>query len=197
MHIDPAIEPQVKSILKQHLLSCYVYHNYQHAEYVREKAREIGKHENLGSKDLFLLDIAAMWHDVGYITGPKDHEEHGCQLVRKHLPRYGFNAADIEIICGMIMATKVPQQAHTLAEAVLADADMSYLATDEAENTARKLYEERLAADPTLTEKLWDEQQIRFIESHHFLTHYGKTVLEPQKAVYVDQLKEKLKNKVY
>jgi uncharacterized protein len=197
MHIDPAIEPQVKSILNQHLLSCYVYHNYQHAEYVRKKAREIARHENLGSKEMFLLDIAAMWHDVGYITGPRDHEAHGCQLVRKHLPRYGFNDIDIELICGMIMATKVPQEAHTLSEAILADADMSYLATEHAEELARKLYAERLSADPALTEKQWDKQQIEFIEAHHFLTDYGKTVLEPRKAIYVAQLKEKLRNKIY
>ena len=75
-------------------------------------------------KDLSLLKTAALWHDVGFINKNIGHEEEGCVFVKKYLPDYGYTNSEIEIICGLIMATKIPQSPNTKLEQIIADANM-------------------------------------------------------------------------
>jgi HD superfamily phosphodiesterase len=54
-----------------------VAHHFNHADQVRNEAVSIGLKEGLDSNDLFLLEIAALWHDVGldYVKDRKDHPQ--------------------------------------------------------------------------------------------------------------------------
>ncbi|MEZ5029234.1 MAG: hypothetical protein R2765_10685 [Ferruginibacter sp.] len=52
-----------------------------------------------------LLKTAALWHDTYYINIYKGHEEES-KLSCNYLPGYGYRDSEIDLICGMIMATK-------------------------------------------------------------------------------------------
>src|ERR1043165_8934180 len=91
----------VGDLLQDNIPPCYHYHNYDHTLYVQEIAIEIGRHENCTDKEIELLSAAALWHDTGYITTYKNHEEESCELAKKYLPEYGFTPGEIERICGM------------------------------------------------------------------------------------------------
>src|SRR5436309_16127441 len=56
-----------------------------------------------------------------------DHERASAQIAAAILPNYGYTPAHIQAICGMIMATKLPQAPHTLLEQIVADADLDVL----------------------------------------------------------------------
>ena len=127
MQNKQSMQDFVISLLKANLSEFYYYHNYEHTLYVIEKVVEIGLYEKCTNEELELVTIAAMWHDTGYIETYKDHEEESCKLARHYLPGYGVPAADIAKICGMIMATEIPQMPKTKLEEILADADLEYL----------------------------------------------------------------------
>jgi uncharacterized protein len=178
----------VISLLKNNLLESYYYHNFEHTLYVFEKVEEIGRQEACTEEELELLGVAALWHDTGYIKTYKNHEEESCLLARQYLPEYGYSATDIDLICGMIMATKIPQLPKTKLEEILADADLEYLGSEFFEAKAESLFYEIHSLNPSLTLAKWNEMQISFIQKHLYFTRYCKENKEPVKKNYLDKL---------
>ncbi len=188
MQSDHRMREFVIALLKKELPPSYYFHDYEHTLYVVDKTIEIAKHEHCSEKEIELLGVAALWHDVGYIHVYKGHEEEGCRLVKKYLPDYGYSKEDIVIICGMIMATKIPQSPKTRLEEIIADADIEYLGAPQPAETAYKLFRELNALDPSLTEKKWNKTQISFLQQHRFFTNFCRTHREAAKAAYLKEL---------
>ena len=178
-------------LLKSKVPKEYRYHNYHHTEYIIEKVFEIGKEEGCNEDELRLLSLAALWHDVGYINTYTGHEEEGCKMVRKYFPAFGVEGPDIEKVCGMIMATRVPQQPHNKLEEIIADADLEYLGTSNAEKLAQNLYDELKFRYPDLSFDEWIRTQVSFIGNHHYFTTYCIQYREPLKQRYLAELMEK------
>lgn len=180
----------IVNLLKYHLPINYEFHNYKHTLYVQEKAIQIGKYENCNEQELELLSIAALWHDIGYINTYDNHEEESCRLAQKYLPKYGVSDLNINKICGMIGATKIPQLPQNNLEAILADADLEYLGTDQAEKIADGLFLERAHLNPLLSKKEWNKVQIAFLKEHHYFTNFCIENKENIKAEYLAALME-------
>ena len=138
-----------------------------------------------------LLTTAALWHDTGYIHTYKGHEGESCLLARQYLPGYGFTAEDINKICGMIMATKIPQSPQNKLEEIIADADLEYLGTSNAAVLANHLFRELNAIDPLLTEADWNRTEIDFLTAHKYFTGYCKANKEHIKQSYLQSLLSK------
>lgn len=97
-----------------------------------KQAVDIAKHEGIeDNNDLLLLKISALYHDVGFLTIYTGHEEISCEVVSHELYDFGFSKEQVDIICGMIRATKVPQQPQTKLEEIICDADLDYLGRDD------------------------------------------------------------------
>ena len=180
----------VVDLLKNNLSPFYYYHNLEHTLYVTEKANEIAKEENCTDEEIDLLNAAALWHDTGFIHSYNNHEEESCAIAKDNLSNYGYSSSKIEIICGMIMATKLPQQPKTNLEEIIADADLEYLGTDDVAVKAELLYKEWLYLNPFLTREDWNKKQIAFLKSHHYFTKHCKKNSEPAKAAYLKKLSE-------
>jgi uncharacterized protein len=187
------IKEFVINLLKENLSEFYYYHNYRHTLYVLNIALEIGNQEHCNKEELDLLTAAALWHDTGYIKSYKNHEEESCKLARAHLPEYGYSVQQIAIICGMIMATKIPQTPNSRLEEILADADLEYMGTSTFDNTAEDLFRELKTINPDLTHEKWNEIQISFLSKHHYFTKFCKEFKEPVKLKYLEELKKGLK----
>ena len=178
----------VINLLNDNLSMFYYYHNYEHTLYVLDKAIEIGQHENCTAKEMELLSAAALWHDTGYINTYAGHEEESCLLARQYLPEFEFSAEDITRICGMIMATKIPQSPQNKLEEIIADADLEYLGTENAGVKADLFFNELQHLNPSLTKAEWNQTQISFLQQHHYFTSFCKSNKEPLKAAYLSKL---------
>ena len=175
-------------LLKNNLPDFYFYHDYLHTLYVEEKALEIGRHEGCSDEELKLLSIAALWHDTGYIKLYKHHEEESCLMARKYLPEYGLSSSDIEKVCGMIMATKIPQNPTNKLEEIIADADLEYLGTPSFEFKSDCLFRELLSVNAKLTETKWNQMQISFLQEHHYFTRFCIENRDPVKQTHLNEL---------
>jgi uncharacterized protein len=183
-----SLQTFVVNLLKEKLSPFYYYHNLAHTLYVQQKVIEIGKQEGCTENEIELLAVAALWHDAGYLNTYTRHEEESCALARKHLPAYGYSGVAIESLCGMIMATKVPQSPKTKTEEIIADADLEYLATPAAPALAENLFRELQYRNPSLNRAQWLKTQIAFLDSHRYFTAYCKANKEPQKQAYLRSL---------
>jgi HD superfamily phosphodiesterase len=159
----------VISLLQEKLPSLYTYHSYHHTLYVIDKVAEIGMHENCTDEEMVLLKAGALWHDAGFISVYQGHEEAGCDLVKLYMPNFGFSVTAIDIICGLIRATKIPQQPKTRLE-------------------AETLFKELQTINPKLTRGEWNKQQIGFLQNHQYFTNYCKALKEPVKQAYLKML---------
>lgn len=167
-----AIYGEVISTLESKLPSYLTYHGVHHTKYVLERATYIAEKEKVSKKDLFLLQIAALYHDIGFIEGHEDHELKGCKIARENLTKRGFTENELEKICGMIMATKIPQHPNTHLERILADADLEYLATKRFKEIGDTLFQELKHRDKSFTRSKWNKLQIDFMQNHEYHTDY-------------------------
>lgn len=188
MHINQHMNDFVIDLLKSGIPANYYYHNYEHTLYVMDKVMEIGQYENCTKKELELLQTAALWHDTGYVNIYTGHEEESCRLARENLPGYGYSPEDIDRICGMIMATRIPQSPKNKLEEILADADLEYLGTGNAGVLANHLFNELKTLNPLLTEEAWNRTEIDFLTAHPYFTGYCKENKEPVKQAYLKSL---------
>ena len=120
---------EVVNYLDDNLPKFLTYHSTEHTLHVLEKAIYIANKEKVKDKDLELIKVAALYHDIGFTETHIDHEKKTCEIAEKQLKSYGYSNQDIKAICGMIMATKIPQNPQNLLEKIIADADLEYLAT--------------------------------------------------------------------
>lgn len=182
---------KVIKALEEDLPLWLTYHNVEHTKYVLKQAEIIAKHEGITGRDLNLVRIAALYHDTGFLKDRKNHETLSCNFAFQDL-REIMTAAETDKICGMIMATKIPQSPTNITEKIIADADLEYLGTKYFFRFSKKLYQELLHYNPSLTLKEWDEIQIDFLTNHSYHTSYCQQMKEPIKRRNMEMVRERL-----
>ena len=169
------------------------YHSVEHINDVYTAAKQLGKQENLSPYEIKLVLTAAWYHDAGFLKGAKNHEEESCRIATEALPQFGYTPQEIDRICGMIMATKLPQSPKNHLEEVLADADLDYLGRDDFFTIGNKLFTELSVFGFLNTEEEWNSLQVRFLESHHYFTQTALALRQNKKQEHLMQVKAKLK----
>ncbi|MFL5811303.1 MAG: HD domain-containing protein, partial [Flavisolibacter sp.] len=175
--------------LKKELSPTLSYHGYHHTEDVMNAAMQIAEAEKISESDKELLRIAVAFHDAGFIYIYQDHEERGCRMVEETLPSFGFSAAQIQLICGMIRATKIPQRPISHLEQIIADADLDYLGRDDVFPIAETLFKELKIYANLHDEEAWNKLQLNFLSSHHYHTATAKKLRTTGKEEYIGKLK--------
>ncbi len=183
-----AIHKNVIETLTNQLPDHLTYHSVLHTEYVLEKVIYIGKKEAVSKADLRLLKIAALYHDIAFIKTHIDHEDNSCEMARKDLSINQISEKNINTICGMIAATKIPQQPKTHLEAILADADLEYLGTKHFAHVSELLYGELKHYNKNLTRMEWKDFQIDFMTNHHYHTKFCRHYKSHRKQKNLDHL---------
>ncbi len=168
------------------------YHNLSHTLDVLRQSEHIALAEGFTCPEgLLTLKVAALYHDAGFIDHYFDHEAQGCRIAQQELPGFGFSGAQIDRICGMIMATKIPQSPQSHQEQIICDADLDYLGRGDFTEIAQKLYTELLAFQVLAGEEEWDALQLSFLEKHQYFTGYSKENREHIKQAHLASLKAK------
>ncbi len=186
--IEKLIIPRLKNELNPGL----IYHNIHHTIDVLNKSILISKKEGIdNANDLLLLSTAALYHDSGFLFIYKNHEEKGCQIARKDLSGF-FTTEELDRICGLIMATKIPQTPHNILEKIICDADLDYLGRDDFEPISKNLYKEFIDFDILKKDVLWDKVQIEFFESHHYFTQTSISLRQQKKDNNLQLLKQRV-----
>lgn len=177
--------------LEHELAGVYTYHNAAHTRYVIEAATKLCNLEKVDTTTALLVKTAALFHDSGFLISHVQHEANSCAIAREHLPGLGYNPAQIEHICRMIMATKLPQSPQDKAGAILCDADLFYLGTAEFEATAHLLYKELHGLQKVKSPKAWDNQQLSFLLPHKYFTASAQLMLNTMKAENIKKIEKK------
>ncbi|MBX2928577.1 MAG: HD domain-containing protein [Saprospiraceae bacterium] len=175
--------------LEQELSADLTYHGLHHTLDVLHVTEELCQLEAISPYESLLLKTAALFHDAGFTESNKDHEALGCAMVREHLPRYDFTPLEIERICGMILATKIPQSPGNFLEAILCDADLDYLGRSDFYDIGSTLFQELKIYNVLHREEDWNRLQVTFLEKHTFFTPTNLRRRAPGKQAHLNHLR--------
>ena len=191
MEIDfQILKERIVTKLSLHSDPALTYHTANHTSDVLYTAEKIALEEGITHpKELLLLKVAALYHDTGFLYVYKGHEEKSCEIVRKDLAHSDFTDADINAICSLIMATKIPQSPKNHLEEILCDADLDYLGRDDFAPISNHLRKEFFKLGIVNTEEEWMQVQIRFFESHQYFTKTTGEKRNCKKMQHLEQLK--------
>ena len=179
--------------LKKELPKNLTYHSLGHIKDVYAAAENLAMLQSVTGDDLTLLLTAVLFHDSGFLKQQKEHERVGCEIARQYLPEYDYSPEQVEQICGMIMATQIPQTPHNKLEQIICDADLDYLGRDDFFTIGNKLYDELCMYGIINSELEWNKLQVRFLEKHRYFTPTAKKLRKVKKAENLALVKSKIK----
>lgn len=139
-----------------------------------------------------LLLTAAYFHDTGFIYQVQNHEEVGVEIAREVLPSLGYSPHQIDVIDGLIMATRMPQNPHGLLQEIIADADMDSLGREDFFPIADNLRRELEALGSVRSDADWYQFEIGFLSNHRYFTSAARQIRDGQKARNIARLHELL-----
>ena len=166
------------------------YHNIKHTTDAIYRVTDIGTKENVSEEDLLLLRCAALFHDTGFMVSYDNNESIGANLAQQFLARYKFTREQIDVVRGIINATKVPQNPHNLLEEIMCDADLDYLGRPDFIPISQNLIRELFERNKIDSIEQWNMMQYKFITEHHYFTETAKRSGEPGKKQVLKELKE-------
>ncbi len=164
------------------------YHNVKHTVDVVTEAELIGWGEGCSDEEILLLKTAGLFHDTGHIYSYEDHEYHGTKIAREILPEFNYTPEQIDRICSIIMATKLPPRPSDLLESIICDSDLDYLGRSDFIPVSNSLFEELKATNKMNSLNEWNKMQVKFISGHQYFTSTARSLREVNKQLQIERI---------
>ncbi|WP_339874667.1 HD domain-containing protein [uncultured Algoriphagus sp.] len=182
------LRKQVLTNLEANLPSSLTYHALDHTLDVLNVCNQYIRREQLPEEERYLLRTGAIVHDMGFLQGSANHEEVGAGMAEVIMKDLGINKKDIELVKGLVMATKIPQNPQNHLQRIICDADLDYLGRQDYPEISKRLFTELKNMNVISTAQQWKELQINFLKAHHYHTPYAIKNREPQKQIWLKKL---------
>lgn len=183
---------EVNKILKTRLPNKLYYHALHHTDDVLKVCNDYIRREKIKSKDAKLLRIGAMLHDIGFTETYDNHEAKGQEIAQELMGNLGFSQKDIDVVKGLIWATKIPQSPKNKLEKIICDADLDYLGRTDFYKISDQLFKELKLRGLLGNKKEWNKIQINFLEGHSYHTKFALKNRQPVKEKRIAELYETL-----
>jgi predicted metal-dependent HD superfamily phosphohydrolase len=177
-------------VLRTELSAKLTYHDIGHTLDVFNVCNLYIEREIIGEAEAELLRIAALLHDIGFTVTYRNHEEKGTEIASRIMTRFSYTPKEIQVVQGLIMATKIPQSPTNFLEQILCDADLDYLGRSDFPSISEKLFQELLSFSFIENREIWNKTQIKFLEKHSYHTDFAKNNRQPEKERRITELKQ-------
>ncbi len=174
--------------LEKELPKYLYYHNVKHTVDVVTEVELIGWAEGCTDEEILLLKTAGLLHDAGHTIAYDNHEDLGCGLAREFLPQYGYTREQIDKICEIIMATKLPPRPTNLLEAIICDSDLDYLGRSDMIPVSNTLFKELEEQNKITSFNQWNKLQVKFISGHQYFTKTARNLREVNKQKQIERI---------
>ncbi len=180
--------------LEKELPDYLYYHNVKHTVDVVTEVELIGWAEGCSDEEILLLKTAALFHDAGHTVSYDDHEYHSTLLAKELLPGFGYTPEQIETICSVIMATKLPPRPANLLDEIICDSDLDYLGRSDFIPVSNTLFEELKAQNKMSELNEWNKLQVKFISGHQYFTKTARSLREVNKQIQIERIQSLIKD---
>lgn len=182
------IQEIVLDKLEKELPDYLFYHNVKHTVDVVTEVELIGWGEGCSDEEILLLKTAGLFHDAGHTIAYDNHEFYGTEIAKEMLPKFNYSPEQIERICSIIMATKLPPKPTNLLENIICDSDLDYLGRSDFIPVSNTLYEELKAQNKMGSLNDWNKIQVKFISGHQYFTATARSLREVNKQLQIERI---------
>jgi len=183
------LQEHILDKLEKELPQSLYYHNIKHTVDVVTQVELIGLGEGVTDEELLLLKTAALFHDVGHTISYDNHEYFSCLVAREMLTEYTYTTSQIDTICELIMATKLPPKPANKLERIMCDADLDYLGRSDMIPVSNLLFLELKERSKIKSLKDWNSIQVKFISGHQYFTETARNLREVNKQLQIERIK--------
>ncbi len=183
------IQELILDKLERELPAFLYYHNVKHTVDVVTEVELIGWAEGVNDEDILILKTAALFHDLGHVVNYDDHEHHGGLLARELLPKYKYTDDQINRICDIILATKLPPSPKNLLQKIICDADLDYLGRSDMIPVSNTLFKELQEQEKISCLNEWNKLQLKFISGHQYFTRTARKLREVNKQKQIERIR--------
>ena len=185
------LKQRVIERLENELSPKLYYHGVHHTrDDVLPAVERLADIASVNGEDLLLLRTAALYHDIGYVEHYLDHEAIGTRIASEELPELGYTTEQIQVIAGLIMATRMPQSPRTDLECLICDADLDSLGRDDFFVISHSLRLELKEMGIVTSVREWYSRQLKFLESHTYLSEAAQDLRTEGKQINIDELRD-------
>ena len=180
----------VTGLLKNKLDDKFQYHNLAHTELVWNSSKALAEAAQLNEDDNLALQVAAIFHDTGFIENPAHHEQISASIAEKFLQTKNVSVDCIQKVKDTILATKMDWTGEDRLSLLIRDADMSGLAQDNYLEIAEGLRKERIwQTGEEISISDWMDENIQFMELQDYHTKEGQKKFGKSKKKNLKKLK--------
>jgi len=184
-------EQWVQEFFKENVSAEYVYHDFEHTRAVVEAVDEICRGYDLEPRQVEALKLAAWFHDIGYDLGAEGHEQRSVEHALGFLRARNYPADAIDLVCRLILATRMPNQPKDLLEEIICDADMSHLGKKSYWDRCGRVRQELLLTQGNvMSEQEWVDFELDFMNRHRFFTQVAEELYNERKLRHIKQLRK-------
>ncbi|GAL84823.1 metal dependent phosphohydrolase [Sporocytophaga myxococcoides] len=187
------VVPFVFNLLRDKLSPQYLYHNFYHTSEIVKSCNQLGKLAGLGTEELEILELAAWFHDTGFINGYKDHEIESMRIAEDFLTRENYDKGKTAKVLSCIKATSRSEAPQNKLEMLLCDADFSHAGDKEftSKTMLLKLEWENIGMSSCSDEE-WDKNQLKFLSSVSYYTREAEELYGAQRLSNIVTLKKRV-----
>jgi hypothetical protein len=154
------------------------FHTISHARKVYEQSYLLCRAEETEQEDRLLVRTAALMFFTGLTQSFSNFENRSVVIARDILPDFKYSETQIDQICNLILATKIPFQPHNRLEMILIDAKMEYVGRSDYLDQIRLLYKEVTANGLKINGQQFKNQQLEILYNFEFFTIGGQRLRE-------------------
>jgi adenylate cyclase len=182
------IQEMILDKLERELPEYLFYHNVKHTVDVVTEVELIGWAEGCSDEEILLLKTAGLFHDAGHTVVYDGHEYQGTLIAREMLPKFNYSQKQIDIICEIIMSTKLPPRPVGLLQEIICDSDLDYLGRSDFIPVSNTLFEELKAQSKMGSLNDWNKIQVKFISGHQYFTKTARSLREVNKQLQIERI---------
>ncbi len=166
-----------EDILKE-LPETLYFHTVEYARKVYNQSFLLCRGEEIEQEERLLIRTAALMLYTGFTQAFTNFENRSSVISREILPEFKYSEAQIDQICNLILATKMPFNPMTQLEKILIDARMEYIGRPDYTTQINLLYQEMKEAGININGQQFKKQQLELLYSFEFFTVAGQRLRE-------------------
>jgi class 3 adenylate cyclase len=154
------------------------FHGLEYVRRVYNQSFLLCRSEEIEQEDRLLARTAALMLFTGLSQEYYNFENRSAVICREILPEYSYSEKQIDQICNLILATKMPFNPKNPLEKVLIDARMEYIGRPDFTSLSKLLYQELKEAGAKINGQQFKKQQQELLYNFEFYTIAAKRLRE-------------------
>ncbi|MEO0337978.1 MAG: Pycsar system effector family protein [Bacteroidota bacterium] len=189
------VESYVKKMLTEQLSEDHQYHNLSHTLAVKTACRKLAEQIQLSEEEIEILEIAALFHDVGFIETYNGHEAVSRRIAKDFLEGKDYPLPKMEKVLACIDVTFMANRPSNALQQIIRDADLINLGSDGYMTHLEGLrHEWAVFLNQRFEDPDWYKLNRKFLKNQSFFTDAARSYYGPKLELNIALLKQMQKS---